>query len=86
MKPRSHEAGSVSGRTLGVTTFGVISVDLYACQSMMAEGGTTLWIKWWMGVGLPELGIGWEVTCDALSMRILGSQEKEGECSTVLGP
>ena len=27
------------------------------------------------GVGLPDLGIGWEVTCDVLSMRIPGSQE-----------
>ena len=55
-------------------------------KSMMAEGGTTLWIQWWMVVGLSELGIDWEVTCDALSMRILGSLEKEGECSTVIGP
>ena len=28
------------------------------------------------GVGLPDLGIGWEVTRDVLSMRIPGSQEK----------
>ena len=35
------------------------------------------------GMGLPELGISWEVTCDVLSMRIPGSQEKGGECSAV---
>ena len=38
------------------------------------------------GVGLPDLGIGWEVTCDALSMRIPGSQENGEECSAVLPP
>ena len=34
-------------------------------------------------VGLPDLGIDWEVACNVLSMRIPGSQEKGEECSTV---
>ena len=38
------------------------------------------------GVGLPDLGIGWEVTCDVLLMRIPGSQEKGEECNAVLVP
>ena len=38
------------------------------------------------GVGLPDLGIGWEVTCDVLSMRIPGSQEKGEECSVTTEP
>ena len=38
-----------------------------------------------MGVGLPELGIGWEVTCDVLSMRIPDSEEKNQECNAVIG-
>ena len=38
------------------------------------------------GVGLPDLGIGWEVTCDVLSMRIPGSQEKREECSVAPEP
>ena len=38
------------------------------------------------GVGLPDLGIGWEVTCDVLSMRIPGSQEKREECSVAPKP
>ena len=36
---------------------------------------------WW--VGLPDLGSGWEVTCDVLSMRIPDYQEKGEECSAV---
>ena len=28
------------------------------------------------GVGLPDLGIGWEAACDVLLMRIPGFQEK----------
>ena len=38
------------------------------------------------GVGLPDLGSGWEVTCNVLSMRIPGpgSQEKgRWECGVV---
>ena len=38
------------------------------------------------GVGLPDLGIGWEVTCDVLSMRIPSSQEKGEECSVAPEP
>ena len=38
------------------------------------------------GVGLPDLGIGWEVTCDVLLMRIPGSQEKGEECSVTPEP
>ena len=35
----------VGVRLGGVTTFGVRSVGLYACQNMAAEGGMTLWIQ-----------------------------------------
>ena len=38
------------------------------------------------GVGLPDLGIGWEVTCDVLWIRIPGSQEKGEECSLAPPP
>ena len=38
------------------------------------------------GVCLPDLRIGWEVTCDVLSMRIPGSQEKGEECSVTPEP
>ena len=38
------------------------------------------------GVGLPDLGIGCEVTCDVLSIRIPGSQEKGEECSVTPEP
>ena len=38
------------------------------------------------GVGLPDMGIGWEVTCDVSSMTIPGSREKGEECSAVLPP
>ena len=36
------------------------------------------------GVGLPDLLIGWEVTCDVLSIRLPGSREKGEECGAVL--
>ena len=38
------------------------------------------------GVRLPDLEIGWEATCDVLSIRIPGSQEKEEECSVCWMP
>ena len=36
----------------------------------------TFWIQWSMGVGMPNLEIGWEVICDVLSMSVPGSQER----------
>ena len=35
------------------------------------------------GVDLSDLGIGWKVTCNVLSMKIPDSQEKRKECSVV---
>ena len=71
----------MGSRLSGVTIFSVRSVGSYACQSMVVEGGTTLCIQWPMGLACLTWGIGSEVTCDVLSMRIPGSQEKGEECS-----
>ena len=38
------------------------------------------------GIGLPDLGIGWEATCDVSSMRIPGSQATWGECLSAMLP
>ena len=73
-------------RLCEVTQFGVRSVGSYACQSREAEGGMTLWIQWPKGVGLPDLGIGQEATCDVLLTRMPDSQGMGEECSGVSTP
>ena len=47
----------VVGSRLGGVTFGVRSVGSYAHRSMAAEGGTTLWIQWPMGLACPTWGL-----------------------------